>query len=71
MGDDGVVLDFIQMKEEMAYDLIAVNQDGEEQQYFAHLVKLEGMMFLGMFLCLFLIRAKGFVLKLHFLLALR
>ena len=50
MGDDGVVLDFIRVEEEMAYDLIAVDKDGEERQYFAHLVKLEGMIFLGMFL---------------------
>ena len=49
VGDDGVVLDLLPMEEEMAYDLIAVDKDGEEQQYFAHLVKLEGMIFLGMF----------------------
>ena len=50
MGDDGVVLDFIRMEDEMAYDLIVVDEDGEERQFFAHLVELEGMMFLGMFL---------------------
>lgn len=50
MGDDGVVLDFIRMEEEMAYDLVVVDKDVEERQYFAHLVKLEGMMFLCMFL---------------------
>ena len=49
MGIDGVVLDLIQMEEEMAYDVIAVDEDDEERQYFAHLVNLEGMMFLGMF----------------------
>lgn len=50
MGNDGVVLDLIQMEEEIAYDVIAVDKNGEEWQYFAHLVKFEGMMFLGMFL---------------------
>ena len=49
MGRDGEVLDLVQMEKEMAYDVIAVDEDGEEQQYFAHLVNLEGMMFLGMF----------------------
>ena len=49
IGKDGEVLDLIQIEEEMAYDVIYVTKDGEEQQYFAHLVKLEGMMFLGVF----------------------
>ena len=41
MGDDGVILDFIRMGEEMAYDLVVVDEDVEEWQYFAHLVNLK------------------------------
>ena len=50
LGNDGVVLDLIQLGDEMAYDMIVVGENDEEQRFFAHLVKLEDMMFLGMFL---------------------
>lgn len=49
IGDDGVVLDLLPMEEEITYDVIAVDKDGKESQYFAHLVKLEDMMFLAIF----------------------
>jgi Tol biopolymer transport system component len=49
LGEDGTMLDFLPMEEEIAYDVIVVETDGEEEQYFAHLMKFEDMMFLGLF----------------------
>lgn len=65
-GKDGEVLDLIQIEEEMAYDVIHVSNNGEEQQYFAHLVKLEGMMFLAVFSDKSLLQHKDFQ-GLHFI----
>ena len=48
-GKDGEILDSIQMAEE-AYDMIFVDGDDTEYQFFANLVELEGMTFLALFL---------------------
>lgn len=47
-GKDGETLDSIRMGEK-AYDMIFIDEDGAEHQFFANLVKLKGMMFLALF----------------------
>jgi len=47
-GKDGETLDSIAI-EEKAYDMIYIDEDGTEQQFFANLVKLKSMMFLALF----------------------
>ena len=49
LGDDGTMLDFLPMEEGIAYDVLVVESDGDEEQYFAHLVKLEEIMFMVIF----------------------
>lgn len=48
-GKDGEILDSIQMGEK-TYDMIFVDGDDTEYQFFANLVELKGMMFLALFL---------------------
>lgn len=47
-GKDGEILDFIRLNEN-AYDVIFIDKEGDEYQFFANLVKLEGLTFLAVF----------------------
>lgn len=49
LGDDGTILDFRLMEQEMAYSIFSVETDETEEQYYAHLVNLDGSLFLSVF----------------------
>ena len=49
LGDDGMLLNFQPIEEKIAYDVKVIEKDSEEEQYFAHLLNLEGVLFLSIF----------------------